>query len=232
VNNREISLGLALLMLPVATPIAGAEAQDALRDHRRAATRASGHGPRAPGPGMLLIADREMVDPNFSQTVVLLVDYNEQGALGLIINRRTKQELGEILPESERIDGGASRVFEGGPVGRGGLLLLVRADIAPENAEHVFEDVYFGRDRELLVWLLEGERRPQFRAYAGYAGWAAGQLDSEIERGDWHLVPARVDSVFSHEPRELWQYLAPPDPAQSASLIPTKTRANMPAPIR
>jgi putative transcriptional regulator len=223
VSNCLLSLGLALLSLPAATTAGGTEAQDALREHLRIITpsyRPSDTRPPGPGPGMLLVADRELADPNFARTVVLLIDYNEHGALGLIINRRTEFELGEILPESEGIDGDASLVFEGGPVERGGLLLLVRADVAPERTEHVFDDVYFGRDRGLLEWLLQGEHRPRFRAYVGYAGWAAGQLDGEIERGGWHLVPAQADSVFSPRPGGLWQLLAPPDPAQSAQSIP------------
>jgi len=234
-SNRVLSVGLALLSLPVATATGGTEAQDALRDHLRIVTqsrRASDTGPTEPGPGILLVADRELVDPNFARTVVLLVDYNEHGALGLIINRRTEYELGEVLPDSEGIDGDASPVFEGGPVERGGLLLLVRADAPPERAEHVFEDVYFGRDRGLLKWLLDGERRPAFRAYVGYAGWGAGQLDGEIERGDWHLVPAQADSVFNPKPGGLWQRLAPPDPAQSARLILCGPSTNAPVPIR
>ncbi len=155
-----------------------------------------------------LVAARHLLDPNFANTVVLLLSYGEGGAMGLVINRPTELPLGELLPAVESLAESGETVWFGGPVAIDRLMMLVRAPSPPEEGEQVFEDVYLGGGRELLERLAA---RPQtgerFRVYAGYAGWAPGQLEAEVGRGDWAILPADADTVFESEPEKIWSKL-------------------------
>jgi putative transcriptional regulator len=166
--------------------------------------------------GSFLVASRSLLDPNFNQTVVLLLDYSEKGALGVIINRPTQVELGQMMPDSESAWEGAGTVWVGGPVAHWQMVLLIRSTAALEGAERVFEDVHFTASRLVLEQVLQSDT--EFRTYAGYAGWGADQLEGEIERGSWHVLPGDPDMVFDEAPRELWRELINRGEAQWASL--------------
>ncbi len=155
-----------------------------------------------PARGMFLVAEPDLLDPNFARSVVLLIDYGENGAAGVIVNRRTEARLVDLLPDIEDTEGAAGRVFLGGPVSPEGVLVLLRADAAPEASRPVFDDVYVSASRDVLERLVKGGGT--FRVYAGHAGWAPGQLDWEIRQGGWALVPADVDALFDDEPDEVW----------------------------
>jgi putative transcriptional regulator len=159
-----------------------------------------------PAKGKFLVAKRDMADPRFSEAVILLVDYDDTGALGLIVNRRSEVALSAALPQVDRLRGRDDELFLGGPVSPRQLLLLVQSPEAPEGAIQVFESVYFSPGPSLLDRLLSDQRQ-KFRAYAGYAGWAPGQLNRELERGDWFVADADVHSVFSEMPWSLWPAL-------------------------
>jgi len=173
--------------------------------------------PSALARGKFLIAGRNLNDPNFGKTVVLLVQYGPGGALGLILNRPTPMKLGEILPDLEG-PGTAEQIYFGGPVSPGSLGMLVGADTAPSEAEEVIAGVHFSRSRPLLDRLAGKKKNVTFRVFAGYAGWAAGQLDAEVERGDWYVVGADAGAVFPEDAQGLWRLLIPADPKRSASL--------------
>jgi putative transcriptional regulator len=151
-----------------------------------------------------LVAARGMRDPNFAQTVVILIDHGAQGAFGLIVNRPTRHTLAEIWPEIAGLD--AHPVFWGGPVFPNRLLFLLRSDDAPQEMRRVIPGVHLGSD-ELTLKRIIAEGEEEFRTYAGYSGWAPGQLDNEISRGDWHLVPAEGRFIFDPEPDEIWDEL-------------------------
>ncbi|MCS6924298.1 MAG: YqgE/AlgH family protein [Candidatus Binatia bacterium] len=158
--------------------------------------------------GKLLVADRNLLDPNFAETVVLLIDYTADGAMGVIINRPTTVALSELFPDSKALQRRSERVYIGGPVGRTQLLLLVQSPHHHEGAHKIFGDVYASGSRALLQQLAAettpGER---FRAYIGYAGWAPGQLDQEVTRGDWHILPATAALIFDTPPEAVWPEL-------------------------
>jgi len=166
--------------------------------------------------GSFLVASRSLLDPNFNQTVVLLLDYSEKGALGVIINRPTQVELGEMMSDLEGAWEGAGTVWVGGPVAHWQMVLLIRSKAALEGAERVFEDVHFTASRLVLEQVLQSET--EFRTYAGYAGWGAGQLEGEIDRGSWHVLPGDPEMVFDKAPLELWRELITRGEAQWASL--------------
>jgi len=160
-----------------------------------------------PAKGKFLVASRDLADPNFVETVILLLDYNEKGAMGVVINRNADVRLSELLPDLEALRGRTETVFRGGPVGRDSLMILVRSRELLREAQHVFADVYVTSSRELLEELAAEADGPRYRAYVGYAGWGAGQLDFEVETGSWHIVPAQAATVFDPAPAQIWKQL-------------------------
>lgn len=174
---------------------------------------------RIPARGKLLVADKDLRDPNFYHTVVLLVDYNENGAMGIIINRISDSNPSSLLPNIQELASYNGQVYVGGPVAAYGVLVLLKARDTPVGAENVFGDVHISGDSKLLRQLSAsglGER--ELRLFAGYAGWTASQLENEIQRGDWHLVPATEELVFSERPQDIWKQLAPPSRVLIADL--------------
>ena len=158
-------------------------------------------------PGVLLVADRKLVDPNFSQTVIVIADHSEEGTLGLILNRRTELPLSQVLEKWKEAARVRDPVFLGGPVGRTGMFALIRSKTPPEGAKRVVGDIHLITDRAgLAPHLSEGQTR--VRVYAGYTGWAADQLESEMTEGAWHVLPANPKMVFDDDPETLWQRLS------------------------
>jgi len=162
--------------------------------------------PREPARGTFLIASRDLLDPNFRQTVVLLLEYGEAGAVGLVVNRPSEVPLSRLIPYIAALRGRSDTVYIGGPVEPLRMTFLFRSDRPPDDALAVFEDVWASSQFDLLESTLEAGRSP-VRVYAGYAGWAPGQLDAELERGDWSVLGAEPGAVFSREPQELWREL-------------------------
>jgi putative transcriptional regulator len=158
--------------------------------------------------GKFLVAAKSLLDANFSETVVLLIDYNEDGAMGVVINRPTEVQLSAVLPEMKELEKRTDFVYIGGPVDRSQLLLLVRTQHNLEGSLPVFGDVYASIRRSVLRKMMDTpETKAQFRAYAGYAGWGPGQLDNEVSRGDWYILPADTETIFEKAPDAIWPEL-------------------------
>ena len=160
-----------------------------------------------PQRGMFLLAAPRLADPRFARTVVLLLEYDETGALGLVINRPTelslRDALGLPLPGSE-----AHHLNYGGPVEPNRLIALYRSAGAAGDAQHLFGDVHATASIETLRRMLERDGHAEdVRTYAGYAGWSPGQLDAELARGDWIVTPANAASIFDAPPGEVWREL-------------------------
>src|SRR5579859_1070907 len=153
--------------------------------------------------GQLLIAGPQLVDPNFWRTVVLVVDHGEEGAFGTVLNRPSETSVGDAVPELGALVDTDEPLFIGGPVQPSTVITLARFRDVEEAALHAFEDIgVLGTGGPPLGELAD--RVLTARAYVGHSGWGPGQLDSELERGDWILEPARSQDVFSADPRELW----------------------------
>ena len=159
-----------------------------------------------PAVGHLLIAARGMRDPRFAKSVILLIRYEDKGALGLIVNKPSATKLADLLPEAEELKDRKDPVYVGGPVARDGMMLMLRSENPPDEANHVFADIYVSPSRNVLDELVAEDNR-DFRTYIGYAGWAAGQLESELERQGWHVLPSDPDMVFAEEPESVWDTL-------------------------
>jgi putative transcriptional regulator len=156
--------------------------------------------------GSLLCADRSLKDPNFAQTVVLVVKYDDEGTLGLILNRRSEVSISKLLDDWKEAKGHNEPIFVGGPVEEGTLLALVRSRAKSDEANTVLREVRLVSDRTQLQHLLQNTAAgsDRFRLYAGYAGWAPEQLEEEIDVGAWHIFPADANTVFDPEPDSLW----------------------------
>lgn len=157
---------------------------------------------------IFLVASPELKDPNFRETVVLVTHPREGGPWGVIINRPLEHRLSEVFTEYETLKNRKDVLFSGGPVAREGLVFLVRSLKTPPRAVPVLRDVYFIGDIEWIEGLLQ---RPEptrgLRVYSGYSGWAPGQLQREIARGGWHVLPAEAEIVFDMESARIWPEL-------------------------
>jgi putative transcriptional regulator len=158
--------------------------------------------------GVLLIASPNLGDPNFHQTVVLLCEYGPEGSLGVILNRPTDILVSEALPQIAVLKGTSYRVFWGGPVQQSGILMLFRVAQVPSGARPVIDGIYLGGNLETLDRVITHPQPTEtFRAFAGYAGWAPGQLEFEMSLGSWALVTADSMTIFDKDPDQLWQDL-------------------------
>jgi putative transcriptional regulator len=152
--------------------------------------------------GKLLIAGPTLGDPNFWRTVVLVVEHNEEGAMGLVLNRPSETTVGEAVPQlAELVDPGDD-VLVGGPVQQSGVIVLAEFEDPAEAAMIAFEHVGIVGTTSEVIEHPAGVRAA--RAFAGHAGWGPGQLDDEVQRGDWIVEPARRNDAFAAEPAELW----------------------------
>ena len=158
--------------------------------------------------GKFLVASRDMKDPRFAETVILLVEYGSNGATGLIVNRPTEVRLSSVLPDIKGLEYRKDIVYIGGPVNQGQMLMLIESKGKPEESQHVFQDIYVSGSQKVLEGMTgKADKGRRFRVYAGYSGWAPQQLDRELERGDWHLVEADVKTIFEKEPSQIWPEL-------------------------
>jgi putative transcriptional regulator len=154
---------------------------------------------------IFLVAKRELSDPNFRETVVLVTHPPQGGPFGVIVNRPLGARLSDVFPDQPSLKGRKEVLYFGGPVGRQGLVFLVRSPKPPPGVTMVLRDVFFTSDVELIEKLLQRkDPLAGLRIYMGYSGWAAGQLQNEIARGGWHVVPADAETVFDRDPARLW----------------------------
>ncbi len=156
---------------------------------------------------ILLVAAPALADPNFAQSVVLVV-FPEGGApLGIILNRPTRLQLKDAFTEQRLLKDREDTLFFGGPVRTDSLWFMFMSTAAWEGAFHVLGELYVSNDGALLDTLLAAPRHRVHRFFLGYAGWAPVQLDVEIARGAWHVLPADSDTVLNMDPEVMWREL-------------------------
>ena len=156
--------------------------------------------------GVLLVASPSLEDPNFRQSVLLIMKHGPNGTLGLILNRSTKTLLSDVLPELTALKGTTYRVFSGGPVERSDLLVLFRLLEPSADARPIFDGVYLGRTPRVIERIItQAKPTETFRAFAGFAAWAPRQLEAELVVGAWGILPADSFSIFDQDPARLWE---------------------------
>jgi putative transcriptional regulator len=157
---------------------------------------------------MLLIANRDLRDPNFSRSVVLITHFDATGTVGLILNRPLPMPATEALPPLAPLQPDPGVLFLGGPVAVGTLQLLLRTGADLDPGSRIVADVHLIEGADMLQDLVEGRiQATALRLYAGYAGWGPGQLESELLRGDWILWTSDADTIFATDPERLWPEL-------------------------
>ncbi|MBM3736320.1 MAG: hypothetical protein FJW39_11090 [Acidobacteria bacterium] len=162
--------------------------------------------PRDLGPGRFLIATRGLTDPNFAETVVLLASHGKDGAMGLIINRPTPIPIEKAFDAEPKARGRKDSVLEGGPVQPNAVFALVRSATPPPGSKPVFTHVHLVNTRESFRQVL-GTDADRLRVFAGYSGWAPGQLEREVEAGAWAILMADANTVFDPDPEAIWPRL-------------------------
>ncbi|MDZ7616255.1 MAG: YqgE/AlgH family protein [Patescibacteria group bacterium] len=153
--------------------------------------------------GHLLIASPELLDPNFARSVVLMVQHNEQGALGLVLNRPTNKELRHLWADvSQEPCNGSGLVYLGGPVP--GPIMAVHGEADLGELE-VLDGVFFAARKDHLDSLVLRTDLP-YKVFVGHSGWGPGQLEGELKLGGWLTAAATVKDVF-HDGDDLWARL-------------------------
>lgn len=167
--------------------------------------------------GQFLVASTKLRDPNFDNTIVFIVEHNDEGALGLIMNRpmtTTIDEVWEQVSQSPCLRGDS--LNQGGPCE--GMLMVLHGDASVEDTE-VIPGVYFSTEKDSVETIVAGVGNDEHpaRFFIGYAGWTAGQLEGEMEAGAWHATPAEAPEVFESDPsfwnrvrRHVWLQAAYP----------------------
>ena len=183
-----------------------------------------------PEAGSLLIASATLVDPNFARCVLLVLESNEDGSLGVILNQPAEVAVGEVLTQWRDVVNPPGVFFRGGPVELNAALALGLLRDAVDDAPSGWRQVS-GR-----LGMVDLDASPDdflgrlsgLRIYAGYAGWGAGQLDDEIAEGSWHVVPARPSDLFSEAPDRLWREILrrQPPPLSMLTTLPADASLN------
>lgn len=157
-----------------------------------------------PAPGILLIADPFLKDPNFMRTVVFLCDHQEEGSMGFVINKQIEQTLDELM---DGFDGFPVPVYYGGPVQMDTIHFLHQYPDRISGGMEVMENVFWGGDFEALASMVkQGEVDfNKVRFFIGYSGWSEGQLDGELKEKSWLTVSATRNILFHEQAEEIWK---------------------------
>jgi putative transcriptional regulator len=161
--------------------------------------------------GRLLVATPALADPNFDRAVVLLLDHDEQGSLGVVLNRPTPVGVGDVLAPWAALAGEPGVVFQGGPVSLDSALAL--AVVPGEDRPGHPADPLGWRRVHGAIGLVDLEAPPELlaaelgslRVFAGYAGWGPGQLEDELSEGAWWVVDSEPGDVSAPDPEGLWR---------------------------
>ena len=154
--------------------------------------------------GNLLVASPHLPDPNFFRSVVLIVEHQDDGALGLVLNRVSARPLQEVWGSASSAPCVTDELLRiGGPVQS--PLMTLHSHPGLEGQE-IVPRVFFSSERQVLE-ALAGQTDYPFRMYSGYAGWGGGQLEGEMKIGGWLLTPATNQVIFEQDEQTLWQQI-------------------------
>ena len=158
--------------------------------------------------GRLLVAVPKMPDPRFRNTIILMIEHNKNGALGLIINRplgfaefemESKQEGADILPKSKTL------VFSGGPVKPRKSFIIHTTDYENNGTVKIAHGVWMTANLGILHAIASGKGPKKILHVIGYSGWSPGQLETEMSRDDWHASPVTPELVFNKNQEGKWE---------------------------
>jgi len=174
--------------------------------------------PRVPEnlTGHFLIAETELQDPNFFRTVVLVIQHNDEGAFGLVVNRLSDVTVGDVIEPAESSPISGLPVFVGGPVQQNYVFVLhngIPRRYRSEHCEEVSSGVHFEPSFQHVLDYSRSEDyqvppegvAPVIHVFAGYSGWGPGQLERELEEDAWFIHPAQADVIFEKDAQDGWK---------------------------
>jgi putative transcriptional regulator len=154
-------------------------------------------------PGTLLVAEPFLKDPNFLRTVVLLCEHGSDGSVGFVLNKRHKQQLGELVPE---LQNKKWPLFNGGPVQTDSLHFIHQYPRLIPGSREITKGIWWGGDFSTVINLLKEDalEPSRLRFFLGYSGWEQGQLNEELQQNTWLITKAKTSLVFYKKPQEIW----------------------------
>ena len=169
-----------------------------------------------------LVATRDMQDPMFRQTVILMLPSQESPLIaGVIINRPSNVRVRQMFPQARQLGSMQDTVYIGGPVETGEVSLIFRAAKAQKSATQVFNDVYVCTDHDAIADILKDSQITDLRVIAGRAQWLRDQLHGEMFESAWYIVPATPGLVFG-DPKSLWSTLVKGGEMQEVDATPSR----------
>ena len=162
--------------------------------------------------GHFLIASKNLRDRNFFKAVVLMLEHNDDGAMGVVVNHPMDVSVSTALSKHFERSRAGQCLLAGGPVEENALLILHNSTDYDQEHDPVVPGVFVGTSPDVFEKVVESSLQDddsgndfQFRIYAGYSGWGAGQLEQEMNHGDWFTLPASAEMVFDREPYDVWE---------------------------
>jgi putative transcriptional regulator len=182
--------------------------------------------------GKLLVAPKDSSDPNFAESVILLVHYAGDGTVGLVINRRTTLSGSRVLHALKGAANYSQPAYAGGPVETDVVEALAQLPPGPHDATHLFGKLYLiSQKAELEKALAAGKGAGDLRVYLGYAGWGPGQLEEEVTEDGWYIFDGTEERVFDSDPPTLWSRMIARTELRLAQLF-SGTKRSLPVSIR
>jgi putative transcriptional regulator len=176
---------------------------------------------------VLLVAHPGLRNLEYRHTVLLVAPAPNGGHIGVILNRPTRQSMGNLFPEHAPSKKVVDPVYWGGPFSRGAIVALVRSHASPgDGAMKVMKDLYLTSFAKTIDHVIESTPNAA-RYYIGYVGWAPGELRSELDRGLWSVLDADLDLVFRRDTDSMWEELL-----QATRRIRASTRDTLAAVVR
>ena len=160
-----------------------------------------------PEKGSLLIASDKINDARFTRSIILILQHGANGTVGLIVNKPLPLTLSHIFQHRPKGVDGNRPIYLGGPVNRDQLSALFSSSDRPQEAIEVLPDIFVSSADSFISKANIIFSWGKVRFFSGYAGWAPGQLDVELNRGSWRIAPARKADLFDDDPQSLWDYL-------------------------
>ncbi|MEM6533772.1 MAG: YqgE/AlgH family protein [Myxococcota bacterium] len=156
---------------------------------------------------VFLIAVPQMADPNFTRGVVFILEHDENGSMGLVINKEGELDIASFCDSQDmqfRGEDTSASIFKGGPVQPERAFILHTSDHEGPETEHIVDGVRLSYSLESLK-LIADDPPDDLRIYLGYAGWGPGQLAKEVQSGAWLVSNAEPEFVFHHDPETVWE---------------------------
>lgn len=156
---------------------------------------------------LLLVSMPQMADPNFAKTVVLLCDYTDQGAFGLVVNRQLPEPASQLIKTKPPVRVNPElRLWMGGPVELQRAWVLMSEAQGPDDEQReICPGVLLSASQELTLHLLQAPPSPRARVIVGYAGWAPGQLDKELAASAWLTIDVDAGLIFGVPAEQMWE---------------------------